>query len=407
MAALDTTAAAAALKTYYNKQKMQKLTYKDAPLFAMLNKYEDFFGASYPLPMKVTTPQGRAAAFANAQAQKVASNYKTFSLTRVKDYSLASIETEAMLAAENDAGAFIRLATAEIDGAIEALKRSIQWSLYGDGSGSLGQVSAEPTENASTFTITMTSVDDISKIEVGQQLVIHSAASGGSKRTSDGTDDEWLVAGVDRDLGTITLTGTYDSSGSIAANDYIFVDGDRGAKLSGLAAWFPSSAPSSAAFFGVDRTVDASRLAGVRISCTGKPQDEALVDAARTMGRHGANPDHVFSCFTKYASLEKTLGARVRYKDVEVAGIGFRGIEIAGPQRAITVLPDRDAPSDKQYMLTMDTCGLYTLKEAVQILDQDGNKFLRESSADALEVRVAMFGQFACDNPGQNAVLTY
>lgn len=402
--ALDVTSAAAALKVYYNKQKMQQLMYKDAPLFAMLQKFEDFYGASYPLPMRVTNPQGRAAQFSNAQAQKKESNYKTFSLTRVKDYALASIETEAMLASENDAGAFVRLATAEINGAIDSLKRSIQWSLYGNGSGSLGTISAVSTANN---TVTFTNVDDISKIEVGQTLNIYSAESGGSIRTYNGSSSDLNVSGVDRDTGIVTFTQDITGSGDIAPSDYVFVKGDRGLKLSGLAAWIPSSTPSSSLFFGVDRTVDATRLAGVRMSGAGKPQDEALVDAARTMGRHGANPDHVFTNFTKYAALEKTLGARVRYKDVEVAGIGFRGIEIAGPQRSMMVVPDRDAPTDKQYMLTLDTCGLYTLKEPVQILDQDGNKFLRESSADALEIRVAMFGQFGCDMPGHNGVISY
>lgn len=402
---LDTTTAAAALKTYYNRQKMQQLTYKDAPLFAMLAKMEEFGGSVYPLPMRVTNPQGRSAAFANAQAQKKESQYKTFNLTRVRDYSLASISTEAMLASENDAGAFVRLATAEINGAIESLKRSIQWSLYGDGSGTLGNVGSV---NATDNTITLSSVDDISKFEVGQTLVVWSAASGGTQRTWNGSTNDLTVAGVDRDLGIITVDQNIDGSSTIAQGDFVFVKGDRGSKLSGLAAWFPTVAPGpSDSFFNVNRSADVSRLAGVRIPSAGKPQDEALVDAARRMGREGANPDHVFSGFSRYASLEKTLGSRVRYKDVEVAGVGFRGIEIAGPQRAITVIPDRDCPDARQYMLTMDTNKLYTLGEPVRILDQDGNKMLRESSADALEIRVAMFGQFGCDSPKDNAVLTY
>ncbi len=404
---IDTTTASAALKTYYSKQRMQQLMYKDAPLFALLDKVENFFGSSYPLPMRVTNPQGRSATFATAQANKQESNYKTFQLTRVHDYSLASISTEAMLASENDAGAFVRLATAEIDGAIDSLKRSIQWSLYGDGTGWIGQCLAEPTEAASAFVITLKNVEDVSKFEVGQTIVIWTATSGGTRRNSDGTDDEWLISGVDRDLGTLTLVGTYDSSGTIAADNYIFVDGDRGLKLSGLAAWNPTTAPGATAFFGVDRTVDVTRLGGVRITSTGKPQDEALVDAARRMGREGANPDMVFSGFSRYASLEKTLGARVRYKDIEVAGIGFRGIEIAGPQGAITVVPDRDCPEARQHMLTMSDWALYSLKSPVMLLDQDGNKLLREATSDSMEVRVGGYFQLGCVAPGQSGVLVY
>ncbi len=125
------------------------------------------------------------------------------------------------------------------------------------------------------------------------------------------------------------------------------------------------------------------------------------------MGREGASPDHVFSGFSKYASLEKTLGARVRYQDVEVGGIGFRGIEVAGPQKSMMVLPDRDCPETLQYMLTLDTIGFYSLKEPIMLLDQDGNKLLRESSADAMEVRVGGYFNVGIDNPGANGVLVY
>jgi hypothetical protein len=402
---LDTSTAAAVLKTYYSNQRVTSLTYKDAPLYAMLDKVKDFFGSSYPLPMRVTNPQGRSATFTNAQNQKKESNYKTFSLTRVRDYSLASISTEAILASENDAGAFLRLATAEIDGALDSMRRSISWSLYGDGSGALGQVaSSDNTANS----ITLTNVEDISKIEVGQTLVVWSAASGGSQRNYDGTNTTLTVKSVDRDAGSFATNEDITSSKTIAANDYIFVSGDRGAKLSGLAAWIPSTAPTSGdSFFSVDRSVDATRLAGVRITSTGKPADEALVDAARRMGREGANPDTVMTNFGRYASLEKTLGAKVRYKDVEVAGIAFRGIEVSGPKRAITVLPDADCPANLQYMLTMDTLALYSLKEPIMLLDQDGNKMLRESTADAHEVRVGGYFNFGCVSPRDNGVLIY
>lgn len=410
MAALTTTTATAALKEYYNGQRLISLTYKDVPLYALLTKHKDFFGKDYPLPMRVTNPQGRSATFANAQAQKVGSNYKTFTLTRVRDYSLASIETEAMLASEDSAGAFLKLATGEIDGAIDTMRRTMGWAVYGDGSGSLG-TTLSTTEDNTVATITFNNVENISKIEVG--MTIELRQTGGTLRTWTGpaNGNAVLVATVNRDTGVFTCTGTLGEAitavSGTATTDIVNVVGDRNAKMSGLAAWIPSTAPSATAFFGVDRSVDATRLGGVRITSTGKPQDEAIVDAARRMGREGASPDMLFSGFSKYASLEKLLGARVRYVDIEVAGFGFRGIEVAGPKGKITVLPDRDCPETLQYMLTMDTWGLFSLKEPIMLLDQDGNKLLREGAADALEVRVGGYFQMGCDSPKDNGVLVY
>lgn len=407
MATLDITAADAVLKEYYSNQRVQQLTYQDAPLYALLPKKKDFFGESYPLPMRVANPQGAANTFSNAQSQKTASNYKKFSLTRVSSYALASISTEAMLASEVDPGAFVRLATAEIDGAIDTMKRRLGWQIYGDGTGAIGDVAgASSITSANPAVITLANVEDIVHFEVGQLI---QARNGSTARVFATGVSTATVAAVDRDAGTITTD--VDNSGNtdtFTTDTSLNVVGDYNTCLTGLAGWIPGTAPGSTSFFGVDRTVDTTRLGGIRVASSGKPIDEALIDAARRVGREGiGRPNYVFSGFTRYASLEKLLGSKVRYNDVEVAGIAFRGIELSGPQGKMTVLADRDCPEDKMYMLDMSTWGLYSLKEPVMLLDQDGNRMLREASADALEVRVGGYMQVGCNSPGSNAVLTF
>jgi hypothetical protein len=403
MAALDVSSASSVLKTYYSNQRVQNMLYKDAPLYALLPKIKDFYGKQYPLPLKVTNPQGRSASFANAQAQKTGSVFKDFNLTRVKDYSLASITSEAIMSSETNPGAFIRLATAEIDGALETLKRSIAWSIYGDGSGAMASIASITSANPAV--ITLTNVEDISKFEVG--MTLQGRLAGTARIFATGVTSA-VVAGVDRDLGTITTDA--DNSGgtsTLISGDTLNVVGDYNAKLTGLAGWIPSTAPSATAFFGVDRTSDKTRLGGIRIPSSGKPLDEAYIDAARRIAREGGSPSYSFCGFSRYASLEKTLSSRVVYQDVEVAGVGFRGIKITGGSRPIVVVADRDCPEDKSYVLDMDTWGFYSLKEPVMLLDLDGNRMLREASADAYEVRCASYSQVGCDLPGRNAVMTF
>lgn len=395
MSSIDISNASAVLKTYYSKQRVEQLTYKDAPLYALIEKKKDFFGENYPLPMRVTNPQGASANFAKAQANKEASNYKKFTLTRVKDYSLASISTEAILASSSNSGAFLELATAEIDGAMDTMKRRIGWALYGNGSGVIGTIASIGANIA-----VLSTADDIVRFEVGQTVEVRT--SGGTLR---GGTNPVKVVKVDRDAGTAELSATPTAT---AATDTINVEGDYNAKLSGLAAWIPSVAPGATPFFGVDRSADVTRLGGIRVPSAGKPIDEALIDAARRVGREGlGSPDYVFCSFSKYAALEKTLGARIRYKDVTVAGIGFKGIEVTGPQSTMTVLPDRDCPDELMYMLDMSTWCLLSLKDPIMLLDQDGNKMLREGAADAHEVRIGGYFQMGCTSPGSNAVLVF
>lgn len=406
MAALDVTSAAAALKVYYSDQRITQLMYKDAPLWAMLPKYTDFYGKNYPLPLKVALSQGRSATFSNAQAQKTPSNYKDFTLTRAKDYSLASIDSESWMASEVNPGAFVKLATDTVDDALGSLKRSLCWTIYGDGSGMLGKVAgASSITSANPAVITLDNAEDIVKFEVGQLL---QARNGGTARVFATSVTTATVVKVDRDAGTITTD--VDNSGNtdtFTTDTSLNVVGDYNVKATGLAGWIPSSAPSATTFFGLDRTIDPTRLAGVRVSGAAMPKDEAFISAARRIAREGAAPDYAFMNFADYASLEKTLGSRVIYDNVEVAGVGFRGIKISGPTKPITVLADKDAPANKAYLLTMDSWGYYSLKQPVQLLDLDGNRVLREGSADAYEIRCATFGQVGCDHPGANAVLSF
>jgi hypothetical protein len=53
-------------------------------------------------------------------------------------------------------------------------------------------------------------------------------------------------------------------------------------------------------------------------------------------------------------------------------------------------------------MLQLDVWKLYSLGKCPRILDSDGLKMLRESSADAVQVRVGYYAQVGCRAPGWN-----
>lgn len=395
--ALDMTSFASSLKAHYTNDTVENMVYTDNPLLAMMTKYEKFGGKNLPIPIIHGNPQGRSASFTKAQANKTNTQMKDFVLTRAKDYSLASIDNETIEASKGDANAFLEAATTEIDGAINSAARSLAIALYGSGSGKIGQILS-----ISTNTITLAQVEDITNFEVGMTLAVSAADGGGAVKV--GTI---LVAGLDRDLGTVR--GSVNITAAIAtaaALDFIFVDGDYDQKLKGLAAWLPSSAPSSAPFFSVDRSVDATRLGGVRVDGTNAPIEEVLVKSASRLAREGGKPDYCFMSYSKYAELENALGSKVQYVDMKVtAEISFRGVSINGPKGPIKVIPDQNCPQNRAYMLQTDTWKLYSLGKAPKILDTDGLKMLRDSNADSVEIRVGYYAQVGCRAPGYNAVI--
>lgn len=367
-------------------------------------KYTRFGGKNLPVPLIYGNPQGRSASFSDAQTNKDPSQITDFVLTRVSDYGLASIDNETMMASMGDANAFMEAATTEIDGAIQAVTRSLAVAMFRDGSGTIGRVA---NSNLAQTTVTLTELDEITNFEVGMTLQLSSAGTIASLRTTAQPANDQVLT-IDRGAGTFTIGGNISTVYTSAAqNDFINVEGDLEAKVSGLDAWIPASAPTSTLFFGVDRSADSTRLGGVRVAGAALPIEEALIEGASKVGREGGSPDHCFMNFEKYSDLEKALGSKVQYVDLRAnAEIAFRGILINGPKGPIRVIPDQNCLPDVAFMLQMNMWKLYSLGDAPMILDSDGNKMLREASADAVEVRTGYYGQLGSRAPGYNARVT-
>ena len=395
-----------ALKEHYKPERVREMTYKDNPLLAIMPKYERFGGENMPIPLILANPQRRSANFKSAQDNTSVSNVQQFLLTRIRDYSFAVIEHEAIQASQNNADAFVRYATMEIDGAMNSLTRSLAIAMYRNGSGSLGTISANPS---GAKVLTLTNAQDISNFEVGMQLNIASSATAAIRSNFTTSGSTATIDAVDRDAGTITTKVNMHADAS--AGDHLFQVGDAHGgvsfkKLRGLEAWIPSSAPGgSDSFFGVNRSVDATRLGGIRVDGSSLPIEEALITAASRVAREGGTPSHVFMDYDSYANLEKALGSKVNYARVQSADaeIGFDTLTLQGPKGRMSIVPDHNCIPNVAFMLQMDTWSLNTLGQAPQVLQADGQNMLRVSNLDAYEVRMGYYGNVACTAPGYNA----
>lgn len=400
---LNLTAMNAALKELYDGQVVENLVYADNPFLAMVPKKTDFGGKYKPIPIITGVSQGRSATFSNAQGNQSAVQIQSYLLTRVSDYSIATIDNQTMLASRTDKMSFLEGAKLVIDGAFRSLTNSLASALFRSGTGSIGQVGS-----ISSGVITLSNPADVVQFEVNQVLQAN-ATDGGTPRAALG-----YVIAVNRAAGTVTvassgLGGSAATPSAWAASDYLLVQGDVNAKVKGLAAWLPVTAPTSGDnFFGVDRSQDVTRLAGVRYNGAAQSIEESLIDASSLLAREGGKPDVCITNFASYAALEKSLGSKVQYVDMKgPAEIAFRGIMINGANSMIKVFPDRNCQAQTGYLLQMNSWTLNSLGDAPQILRYgDGLEMLRVSNADAGEVRIGYYANLACNAPGYNANVT-
>lgn len=413
----------AALKELYTGDDyMKDLVYKKNPLMALLPKDESpsgFAGKYIPVPLIFGTPQGRSATFSNAQNNQTAPQMASFFVYRVSNYQIATITNELLEATKDNAGAFIDEAKLIMDTAFRNISNDMAADLFRSGTGSRGQVGSI-TKNGSTaaVSITLTNRSDVNQMEVGMVLV-STATDGGSP-----SSDTVTITAVDRSNGILTGTASVTPANTLsanwAANSYLVVQGDIPAggasstgsllKISGLAAWGPTSVvASNDLFWNVNRSQDSRMQFTIAQGTSSETIEEALIDAASQVAEIGGQPDMCFMNFTSYAALEKSLGSKVQYVDVkhEEADIAFAGIRVHAPYGPITVIPDRNCPPKLAYLLQMDTLKFRSLGKAPHILTYglEGLEGLRVGNADALEIRIGYYGNLICNAPCWNAVV--
>ena len=347
-------------------------------------KKQEKMGKALVVPVVIGNTPGRSSTFSNAVSAKGSSDARKFVVTPAKDYALATIDNLEIETSKDKKGGIVDMLKLNVDGALDAVANSLSQSLFGDGTGVIGHVSA-----VAALVVTLTDIEKIVNFEIGQVIV---TASG----THTGT-----VAAIDRSAGKFTMA----AGGTIVTADTnIFVAGDENNKLVGLAGWLPYVAPVSGdSFFSLDRSVDVTRLAGVRYDGSAITIEKALLNGA-AIAREGGRPDLCLVNFAKFEELVQVLGAQVRFKDVKGAHYGFEALTIRGPKGPIKVIADANAPDDYAFMLDMRSWKLASTGPAVHILDRD-SKVMRESTTDAYEVRVASYSQLVCDAPGWNGVI--
>lgn len=371
------------------------------------------------MPLEYGNPAGRAHTFANAQNQQTASDVVSFFVYAVQDYQLVTITNLLMEQTKSNAGAFVDEASRTLDNGFKNISNNMAFELFNGGTASRGQISSAGVSlSGSTLSFVLSNPQQVVQFEVGMTLQASSADGGAAAQNVSGTIDAIQVISVNRNTGAISGTVVQGAPGSSwAANYYLQILGDIGIGgastvagmlgLSGLAAWVPNvDPPSNDNFWGVNRSVDPTRLGGLRYDASAQSISEGLTNALAFANREGASPDLIVLDFVSYSTLINELGAKVQYVQLEhdEVQVAFEAIHFHSAYGKIPVLADRSCQPQTAWCLTMDTWKLRTLGKAPHILTygMEGLEGLRVGNADALEIRIAYYGNVICSAPGWN-----
>lgn len=422
MASMTQSTVPGILKELYDEQKVQWLTYKDNPLLAMIKKEEKFPGKYYPVPVVYALSQGSSATFSSAFNNQSSPLVAEFLVTRVADFSLATIDGQLLAAAQTDPGAFIDGAELMIDAAFQNATNRLASAMFRNGAGVIGQIGATITGSSPAYILTLSNPDDAVQFEVNQVLMAASGADGsGQVATITAT-----IVSVNRSTGVLTLSSADATLPADWPNgSYLAVQGDLPnasnnnfqpvgstetnslLKIAGLAAWLPIAGPPvSDSFFGVNRNIDTQRLAGVFFDGSALSLEEALLQGTGRIALNGGRVDTGICSYATYTALITSLGSKVVYLDHKIGEIGFRGVQVNGANTVMSVFPDRNCPDGMIYCLEMDSWCLRSQNPAPHILKyMDEIEILRVPGVDSAELRVGSYVNMYTNKPGHNGVI--
>ena len=403
------------LKELYTPQRIEDLVLGDNRLMRWLTKDKNFSGKKMPIPIHYGSPQGRSHTWATGKANITTSKYTDFYLTAIQDFGFVEIDHFTLKAARNDIGSFLRAKEPEIDNMLKTMGRNASIELYGIGSGSRGQLAIVGT----LATTKLTFVNPRSILNFEQGMVLQFASDNPALGTVGagvraGSPGFVQITAIDYDAGTCTIDQNLSGAiAAVAAADFVYVDGDYQLAAAGLPAWFPSVTPTAGDnMFGVDRSVNPTRLAGIRYNAAanGDSPLEGIVRLLSKMAVYNKNtgtglPDAVFCDPTQWTAAELELGPKTVYYDPDdeaVASVGFSAIRINYEGGSVPLFSDIDCATTDVFALNSKSLKLWSMGEFPAIFDDDGNTSLRSTTANALDVQAYAYWQLGCDAPVAN-----
>jgi hypothetical protein len=368
-----------ALKRLYSKKPPENTATRKRPVLSRLRKEDGFTGdGNFYVPVEYANPQAVANTFSGAQGISGYSRGLVWVIPRKTVYGIATVDGIAMEASRDDMGAFLKFAQKASDSTLDEMGRRLSQALFSDGTGYIGQ-----RASISTNTITLSTADDAKNFMVGMYV---GAVSSGSART--GTT---YVTAVDYDNGKVTVNSAAAIT-SFADNDYLVAANtsttDYNTFITGLAGYFPLTAPSSGeSFLGVDRSVDTARLSGARVNDTSSTIQENALTVATRIKQIGGECKQLILNPLNYTALIKDLGTKVERPQGGQAVAGFSSAMFQTACGDCEIISDPDCPTNRGYLINLDSMYLKTLGSLPHLIDQDGNSSLRVYNEDSVEWR--------------------
>jgi len=389
MTAFSLSEAQALFKINYYKRS-ENLYNSENVMLGRVKKRYDFTGRSRNLP---TTKSFQGGVGSGTLPTANVANYEEASLTRKRVYAVTEIEREAIYAAGNDAGAFIRGTRESVQKTVESFNRNMSRIIFGNSDGSLDRgdgatnVSGAGT-SGSPYVVTLNADWKEANWEE-KDFINYDAETTDLEITSIDVANRQISL-VGTSAGLAALTG----SGPVPTSKYFYMQGSKDNDPAGLKA---SLDATSGSLYGVtvDRKWSATQTAAGGAGLSVDLMNETMLGVHKKSGK---SPNMIVTSYTQYIKFLNLLEDHKRYmiepraKDLK-GKVSFTGLEFMSIKGPVPVFFDRFVEDDRMYFLNDNYLELHHAP-GFGWFDDDGTVFLRKASSDNYEARYGGYLEF-------------
>lgn len=361
------------LKEMYSSTESKPLSFKKNVVLGTLPKErKNGGGEHFRQTISLAAPGGGSASFSKATTNQYGQHLVSLDITRKPMWQLVSVGARVMLAGDRSDEAVIKVSS-QYDNGFKELAHKVERRLFRSSSGRIGKVKS--TTTVTSATIILEDRADVWNFQKNDKIVFSTADGGGSVKSGGSLSGIATVLSVNRQAGTVLTAGSNLSSETgMAVGDFIFIDGDYDECISGFESWLPvddRSTKLAASFFGLTRTADEDRLGGIYYDASTENGDEndILIELESRLTEAGGEPDIVYAPISYFKGLTKTwMQTRVGFERVMVSASDstesgdplivsrlYPGIKAMVGSSMLTIMPTRNCPSNRLWMLQRDT----------------------------------------------------
>lgn len=378
-----------ALKTFYLGVLADQLNVGVNPLLAKIGQTSaDVWGKE----VKKLAPYGINGGVGSGEEndalpQSGGNNYAQFTLTLKNLFGKIELSDKAIRASQNNAGAFVNLLNAEMDGLLKASKFNFGRMLYGDGTGLIATTVANTTSAKNKIV-----VDNIKGLIEGMTIDVYN-----SSNVKDTAVSGARIVSIDRASNIVTLSQNANSA--LGAGCKIYVQGSKGNEITGLGAIFGDSEY----IYGLKRS-DYSFLTPYSKTIAKTVNIKDMQDAIDSVEEtSGGSIDFIVASYKMRKQYVDALTKNRTNIDYMTLDGGYKALSYSG----IPFVADRFVADNDMYMLNSQDFKLHQLCDW-RWLEGEGGTVLHQVAGKACySATLVKYADLLCERPMGQAKLSF